>query len=190
MTARFYFDGLDQKTLYFKINSCLNLESENEKRIAGVYAIFKDDICLYVGQSKNLASRATSHILGKYSNCDYIKLIDITDVGFVNFWDRSEPSRQSVLNNAEITLMQILKPIENVITDYTKKIPDNHKPDFFESASFVIDCRDAQYGNITITSDTSDIIIDSSFFHRAYENENVFDLVVSYQIDNIVIKEN
>jgi hypothetical protein len=189
MIAKFNFGSLDQKTLYYKINSCINLDIETDTRRSGVYAIFKDDICLYVGQSKNLASRSASHILGKYKNCDYIKLIDITHVGFGNFWDRSESSRTAILNNVEIALMQILKPIENIITDYTKIIPENQIPSFEEWASFTIDCRETFDDYLTIASETDHIIVGAHFHYRAAKGEDINSIVCSYQIDDIVIKD-
>ena len=58
----------NQKVLYFKLNNTFNLQVDSElnHKFSGIYAIFKDDICLYVGQSSNLASRIATHLKGKY----------------------------------------------------------------------------------------------------------------------------
>ena len=39
----------------------------------GVYTIYNDDICVYVGQSKNIASRLATHLSGRYKKATKIK---------------------------------------------------------------------------------------------------------------------
>jgi hypothetical protein len=163
MIVEFQICDLDQKNLYYKINNCLNLETNNERKFAGVYAIYKNDICLYVGQSKNLPSRVASHIFGKYKTCDFIKCIDICNAGFSDFFERSDKARAEILNNAEISLMQLLTPTENIITDYTIKLSDNIKPNFDDFYDFVIDYRANDAGVIRVATDNESIIVFADF---------------------------
>lgn len=93
----------EQKHLYFEINRVF------EERVKGIYSIYKDDICLYVGQSKNLASRIATHLKGKYENCDRVDV-------FVDIEETDE------LLKLEKYMIQKLKPIENVLADFTEEL--------------------------------------------------------------------
>ena len=70
---------VDSKEYFLKLNSsfCLSgLEHSDRNRLAGVYAILQKDVCFYVGQSKNLASRLATHLTGKIDESylrDYIE---------------------------------------------------------------------------------------------------------------------
>mgnify|MGYP005614543251 FL=1 len=74
----FFSKNISQKELFFQINHVIN-NGKNEKGIKGVYAIFKNDICLYVGQSSNIASRLATHISGKYSDSTKIFIFKKTN---------------------------------------------------------------------------------------------------------------
>lgn len=97
---------LDQKELFFDLKSKLNMGDCSH----GWYVIFKDDICLYVGQSKNLPSRIATHLKGKYNTADKILI-------YQSYGDIKDE-----LLLTEQLLMQIFKPIENILVDYSKDI--------------------------------------------------------------------
>lgn len=100
-----------QKELYFSINNCIEFIDKE-----GVYAIYNGDICSYVGQSKNVASRLATHLSGKYANC--------TDVYFVlNHCENS-------LDATERFLIQELKPTDNIMVNYDEEL---NKDEIFES---------------------------------------------------------
>ncbi len=110
------WEKFSQEILYFKIHNVLNLEKNSNQniKIAGIYTIFKNDICLYVGQSKNIASRLATHLKGKYKTADEIYFWDICELGFDDFHERNSISKKSILDNAEKYLMSLLKPIDNI----------------------------------------------------------------------------
>jgi len=103
----YFRKSMEQKELYFQIDKTLKLE-EDEK-VAGIYALYKDNICLYVGQSKNIASRIATHLSGKYKTIDRIEI----------YRDYDEKENLVI---SEKWLIQKLKPIENILADYTEKI--------------------------------------------------------------------
>jgi len=112
---------LDQRRLYFSIDKLLRIS--DDKKIGGIYVIFKDDICLYVGQSKNIASRLSTHLCGKYKNVDKILIFE----GYEEIED---------LIPSEKCAIQIFKPIENILADYTEKI--NMKNIIFQLHDFLL----------------------------------------------------
>lgn len=121
MFTTFYrSDCADSKNLYFKLSNSLSIcASEHQSdtfKFSGVYAIFKGDSCYYVGQSQNIASRLSHHISGKYSSCDKIKIFMPQPNGFCTFYSQPKESRKKILENNEMLLMSILKPVENLIT--------------------------------------------------------------------------
>lgn len=105
-----------QKELYFQLNSCMTIE-RTEKAIKGIYAIYKSDICLYVGQSSNIASRLATHLSGRYKDIDKIYIFEQTD------------DEDLILN--EKYCIQKLKPIENIIVDYDEIINTDGLFDYF-----------------------------------------------------------
>lgn len=133
---------MSQKVLYFKLNNSFNMEivKEENAKLAGIYAIFKDGICLYVGQSKNLASRIATHIKGKYENSDYILIWNISDLGFSNFYNINNKSQEIILNNCEKFIMRELKPIENILVDFNFTLEENEEPIIFfdDKSSYII----------------------------------------------------
>ncbi|WP_249322069.1 GIY-YIG nuclease family protein [Campylobacter sp. RM16191] len=126
-----HWDKLEQRALYFKLNNIFNLETQSEKNvaIAGIYAIYKDDICLYVGQSKNLASRVATHLKGKYATASEIFIWNIENIGFSDFSERSTAAQNAILNNVEKWLISQLKPIENILADFNFTLPDTQTPE-------------------------------------------------------------
>jgi len=98
----------NQKSLYFQLEQEFK-KIDSEFKVAGVYAIYKDDICLYVGQSKNIPSRLATHLSGKYKDCSKILVFTVID-------------EYSDLIPLEKFTMQLLKPIENILVDFTEEI--------------------------------------------------------------------
>jgi hypothetical protein len=91
---------LSQKDLYFKLKDCFLIEDIKTTPPSGIYRIFKNDICLYVGQSKNIPSRLATHLSGKYRNDSTHIMIDYYHV--------------EDLDQEEQIYMRMLKPIENI----------------------------------------------------------------------------
>lgn len=102
--VNYFIKNNDQKQLYFQLKK--NFE-DSCNCFSGVYAIFKKGLCLYVGQSKNLPSRISTHLCGKYEVSDMILVFELYD--------------EDQLNNFENFMINILKPIENVLVDFTSK---------------------------------------------------------------------
>ena len=149
----------DSKALYFKLNSSFQIVStENQSstfKFAGLYAIFKDDICYYVGQSQNLASRISQHLTGKYESCDKVILYLAKSNGYDDFDGRSKEARRSILELNEFHLMKILKPIENLITP-PQELKEDQELTFtsiFNNQDILIDC------DITVFSENISISI-------------------------------
>lgn len=129
----------NQKKLYFQIKQNINFY---DTVASGVYAIFKEDICLYVDQSKNIASRLATHLSGKYKECDKILVF----ASLEDTYDKLIVTEKYVMN--------LLKPIENLLVDFTEKIdykeifestlyyeienPYNHHFDILESYDFIL----------------------------------------------------
>ena len=110
---------IDPKNLYFKLNNSFQITSIEHQsptsKFAGLYAIYKNDICYYVGQSQNLASRICQHINGKYASAGRIEIFLAKANGFGDFHLRSKESRKSILESNENSLIRFLKPIENLM---------------------------------------------------------------------------
>lgn len=160
----------EQKVLYFKLNNAFNVQTESESnhKFAGVYAIFKDDICLYVGQSKNIASRLATHMKGKYTQATEIYAWNIEDVGYSDYMQRSTKSKEEILLNCEKWLMTKLKPIENISIDMDFKLEENQIPEIclesfsgftLELHKYKLSIYDYHYEGI------ENIIIDIDYLH-------------------------
>jgi len=110
----------DSKELYFKLNASLllvNFESASSAfKYAGIYAIYKDDVCYYVGQSQNLASRLSQHLTGKYECSTRVDCYMVAENGFSDFYNRAKETRKAILELNEMAFIKKLKPLENLIT--------------------------------------------------------------------------
>ena len=119
MLTRFHKPD-DGKELYFKLNSSFQIVNltcaSPTHKYAGVYAIYKNDICYYVGQSQNIASRLSQHLTGKYDSATRVDCFLVVENGFTDFHSRNKESRKSILEYNEMAFMDRLKPIENLIT--------------------------------------------------------------------------
>lgn len=137
MFTTFQKSDLDSKQLYFKLNNSLQIcSNENQSptlKFAGLYAIFKNGVCYYVGQSQNLSSRISQHITGKYSEADTIVVYFATSNGFPDFYDRGKEVRKGILEGNEMYLIKMFKPIENLITpDSDFNLPLEKQFDWFK----------------------------------------------------------
>ena len=106
------------KSIYFKLNNSLHLldpPTSSTYKISGIYAIYKNDICYYVGQSKNLPSRVATHLSGKYSVADRVDLFFVDLEAFGDFYDRSKEDQSRILENNESRAIDLLEPIENIL---------------------------------------------------------------------------
>ena len=108
----------EQKDLYFTLEGLFALDYQKRK-VSGVYVIYKDGFCLYVGQSSNVASRLATHLSGKYKTADRVVIyeIDSTDI--------------TDLTDSEKYAIQLFKPIENILADYTDVIDDKYLSETF-----------------------------------------------------------
>ena len=104
----------EQKELFYDLDWFFKKCSEDGEKTKGVYAIYKDDICLYVGQSKNIPSRIATHLSGKYANVD--KILIYVDSEYI------DESSENTLTETEKYLINRLKPIENVLVDFSCEI--------------------------------------------------------------------
>ena len=142
------------KHLYFNLNNALHLANppfSATYKIAGVYAIFKNDKCYYVGQSKNLPSRIATHLTGKYESVDRVDLHFIGEDNFCGFYSRTKSEQKEILENNEKWLINRLKPIENLLVsdeiiaseyvcDEFQSV-DEGESDYYCSASITVECQ-------------------------------------------------
>ena len=167
MFSYFRKDG-QQKKLYFQIDAEFKKSDYEDEKVAGIYAIFKDDLCLYVGQSKNIASRIATHLSGKYKECSKILVFPTVDA-------------DDDLIELEKFVMQELKPIENLLIDFTEKL---------NSDNFAEGCItygiEHPYDNFdilkssefTIINTKSDLLIAYEIHIDLYGNDNMFDFLL------------
>ena len=98
-------ESLDYKALYNKFCNIF-YDITSSKKLIGLYFIYNDkNELMYVGQSKNIASRLTTHIRKKYK---YAKRIDV-----MSFDDNEE----NMLTDAERYYITKLQPIDNILVD-------------------------------------------------------------------------
>ena len=127
MLSVFSLHDQTSKQIYFKINSSFGIFDpffSPSFRLSGLYAIYIDEVCLYVGQSGNLASRITDHITGRYDNFSKIEVYTVCDWNFPDFYERTKGSQKAILENNEAHLINRLKPTENKINNRDADIGD------------------------------------------------------------------
>lgn len=109
----------DYKSLYIGISkSFKRLDEDCQDKLNGVYLIYNDNNeIMYIGQSKNIASRLTTHIRGKYKNAHKISIIGLDFI------------EHNYLDSIERFLITKLKPIDNIMVDENYDI--NHLEDIF-----------------------------------------------------------
>jgi hypothetical protein len=110
----------DQKQLYFQISAALKIQyQERTSGVAGIYAIYNGDTCVYVGQSQNIASRLATHLCGKFKDCTSIKVYFVDTDGFDDFYSRPAEAKKTILEYNEKCFIRLLNPIENINADHT-----------------------------------------------------------------------
>ena len=62
----------EQKELFYQLKPLFG-----DENLMGLYAIYQGDLCVYVGQSKNMASRLATHLSGKYKECTRIEIMEV-----------------------------------------------------------------------------------------------------------------
>ncbi len=124
------YQDLEQKILFFKLKTIFNLDNLDavDRKFIGIYIIYKDDVCLYVGQSTNLASRLATHIKGKYAEATKIYVLDIEEIGWSDFRERSKEAQTDILNNVEQYAMSELNPIENININHDFELLTENTP--------------------------------------------------------------
>lgn len=123
----------DYKSLYKQLSkSFKRLEEDCQDKIIGIYLIYNDNKeIMYIGQSKNIASRLTTHIRGKYRNAYKISVINLDYL------------ESNYLDSIERFLITKLKPIDNIMVD--EKYDIKHLEDIFTD---IEDINNASIENI------------------------------------------
>lgn len=123
MLSVFRRDYSTQKELYYALQSAFSLADNPElrKSPAGCYVIFHGDKCLYVGQSKNLPSRISTHLWGAYSHATKVLFYTIKNK-FYDFDNLKREKQKRLLEINEKALMRYYKPIDNILVDFDSSI--------------------------------------------------------------------
>jgi len=144
-----------QKKLYFQLETEFKKINEDERTI-GIYAIFKNDVCMYVGQSKNIPSRIATHLSGKYKECSKVLIFPTIDI-------------DDDLIPLEKFTMKHLKPIENLMVDFTEEISRDslaegeilyglERSEFYKKDFNIVDCAD-----ITLINSKYNLLVSCEF---------------------------
>ena len=167
------FSDLDltQKQLYFKLNNAFLFHEEisnDATRLSGIYVIYSEQLCLYVGQSKNLASRIATHLKGKYEIDNVsikIYLPECNGYG-EEFYEKSSDLQREILLLNESYFIKKLKPIENIIAD--------HSIDINPLSAFKA-IRDDWPPNIEIDKNSLDYVVSSESIDidHLFNNTNI-----------------
>jgi len=156
------YEDIKQEALYYKLNNALSIDSDDglNKKVRGIYAIYNKNVCLYVGQSKNIASRIATHLRGKYKKATEIYIWDVEEIGFDDFNDRNKDAQKGILDNCEKYLMSKLKPVDNLLINMDINVLEDFQPNIcFESSS-----------DITFSIQTEALIITNTY---SYTVENI-----------------
>lgn len=123
MFAFFKGHNLDQKELYWQLTSLFKQYNPillHKNRLAGIYSIHVNDICAYVGQSKNLANRLSTHLSGKYNlDAVEVRVYLFGQEEYKNFYSKNDGFQTRYLELVESMFIQFYKPTENIIADYS-----------------------------------------------------------------------
>ena len=173
----------ESKELYFKLSNSFHLtmfdDRSSNSKFAGLYAIYKNDVCMYVGQSQNLASRLSQHLSGKYESADKVLIFSAISNGFEGFFDFPKEDRRWVLENNEKLLIKELQPIENLMLpedDYD--LGEHHQFNFFdmkvESSEYIETWFSSKLylydHHITVTSDDDVCSVRQDGFFKQYNS--------------------
>lgn len=166
----------EQKQLFFQID--VEFKKCVEDKTIGIYAIYRDEVCLYVGQSKNMASRIATHLSGKYKECTSVIVY------------RSNEEETFILDETEKFVMQQLKPSENIQIDFSYKIDMGkimecgilYEMDYCKSENKEYNLK-GTHDYIILNSRNDLLIMDSEIkadlYHFSNALDTLFDIVVS-----------
>ena len=135
-----------QKELFFQLNSSIAIEKA--EKISGVYAIYKSDVCLYVGQSSNIPSRLATHLCGRYADADKIFIFENAN------------DEDLILN--EKYIIQKLKPVDNILVDYDEDIEIDSLFCYLQDLKNNEDINILDYYDFCIMNDKPNIFIFSA----------------------------
>ena len=175
----------DSKSLYFSLNNSFLISRfrvSSTLKLPGVYAIFKDKVCYYVGQSKNIASRLATHLNGKYKNADEILIYTAYEHISDDFYTLHKDDQSHLLLLNEDILIDIFKPVENILTEYTVNNEYNVVFDIFEAYQNIGDLIQYCPLRIYVTDQslcvrTGDVYMDSKALKTIYSK--TMDTVIS-----------
>ncbi len=106
MIESFYMHEVNAETyrpLYTKLQSIFSKFDGFREKKSGVYFIYNDKKeLMYVGQSKNIASRLTTHIRGKYKLANRILIMEVNEYA---------------LDSIERFCINNLQPIDNIMVE-------------------------------------------------------------------------
>lgn len=166
----------EQKQLFFQIDT--EFKKCVEDKTIGIYAIYRDEVCLYVGQSKNMASRIATHLSGKYKECTSVIVY------------RSNEEESFCLDETEKFVMKELKPSENIQIDFSYEIDKSkimessilYRMDYCESENIEYDLKE-MYDCVILNSRSDLLIMDSEIkadlYHFSNALDTLFDIIVS-----------
>ncbi len=125
------YEKMEQDILYFKLTNAFNMDKMEKMnaKIAGIYAIYKDDRCVYVGQSINLASRIATHLRGPYATATSVFCWEAENLYYDKFKYASKDEKKVMLDNAEKYIMAKFKPVENLMIDMDFKLLECDTPE-------------------------------------------------------------
>jgi len=186
MISYFYKSEIESDTylkLYLKLKKSIGEfeEGDTEAKITGIYYIYNESgELMYIGQSKNIASRLTTHIRGKYRHSDKI-IIEIVE--------------SCELDDVERFMIGRLKPIDNIRIDEPHQIEKTDwSEQFLELSSDgkteifnFSDIESFQTNNPrTIIYPTRGIIQSVDFIPELYGFISVIDSIDTEIIDRII----
>jgi len=112
------------KELYFRLSNAFRLSDiycSSTCKYSGVYAIYKESVCYYVGQSSNMPSRLSTHLTGKYSAADEIRLYMPSEFDyFSDFYSERKESQIQILEENENHCINRFSPVENILVNREK----------------------------------------------------------------------
>ena len=140
MFMQFDKENTNQKHFYFLLQSVIKgFYDIDHNKIPAVYAIYNQKKCVYVGQSRNISSRISTHYYNAYDNCTHIAIFLLTDLIDDGC---SDEYKKNVLDENELFLMHYLKPCDNIINNSGYKSKKEYLIDCF---SYEID--ELEYGS-------------------------------------------
>ncbi len=105
----------DQKKLFLGLRNAFSYCNEDDN-LPGIYLITnKNNDLMYIGQSKNIASRLSTHLSGKYQKSHLVYILSCP---------------KEYLLDVENLLINTLKPIDNILVPRGSSTPDVFNENF------------------------------------------------------------